>query len=149
ISDRAAPSWSTVSGVAGVLAGLLLFGTGTSASLTGVSIFASAALAWAALNECVRRWRVDALHLTVSLALFSPLFIPLYLIERSSVSFSAPSAELMLQFVYHGWVVAVGATALFFASVKLAGATAAAILQTLSPIFAAALGATLLGEALT
>lgn len=141
-------SWVSTAGLVAVITGLTLFSGGASVSLVGIGIFASAALAWATLNECVRRWQVDPLKLTVTLALFSPLFIPFYLLSQPSPSLAAPAGELILQLTYHGWLVAIGATALFFASVRLAGATAAAILQTLSPAFSAGLGAAILGEPL-
>lgn len=148
ISRGSAPSCSAAAGIFATLAGLALFSAGTSASFAGILIFAASALAWAVLNECVRRWRVDALQLTISLSLLSPLFIPIYLIVRSSPSLAAPAGELMLQLAYHGWLVALGATALFFASVRLAGAAVAAVIQSLTPVFTAGLGATFLGEPL-
>jgi len=141
-------SWIAAGGLVAVIAGLILFSGGASVSVAGIGIFAAAALAWAILNECVRRWHVDALKLTVTLALFSPLFIPFYLLGQPTPSLAAPAGELVLQLAYHGWLVAIGATALFFASVRLAGAPAAAILQTLSPAFSAGLGAAILCEPL-
>ncbi|MCL4766736.1 MAG: DMT family transporter [Hyphomicrobiaceae bacterium] len=147
----APPSRAAAGGITAVLAGLAIFSGHAGAagvSPSGVLIFATAALAWALLNECVRRWQVDPLKLTVTLALFSPLFAPVYLLGRPSLGLSAPPADMLLQTAYHGWLVAIGATALFFASVRLAGAPVAAILQTLSPAFSAGLGAAILGEPL-
>jgi len=146
--NACAPSWLAAIGMAVILFGLVLFGGSASVSLAGLAIFAAAAFAWAMLNECVRRWNVEPMRLTVVLALSSPLFIPFYLLGRPSPSLAAPMSELLLQLVYHGWLVAIGATALFFASVRLAGAAAAAILQTLAPAFSAGLGAAILGESL-
>ncbi len=145
------PSRAATGGIAAVLTGLAMFGAdaGTAGvSPSGVLIFAAAALAWALLNECVRRWHVDPLRLTVTLALYSPLFLLFYRIGRPSPGFAGPAAEMLLQVAYHGWLVAIGATALFFASVRLAGAPVAAVVQTLSPVFSAGLGAVVLGEPL-
>ncbi len=135
-------------GMVAVTVGLVLFSGNASVTGTGIAIFAIAALAWAVLNDCVRRWRVDPLSLTVKLALLSPLFIPFYLMSMPPQGLSAPAGEMILQLAYHGWLVAIGATALFFASVRLAGAPVAAILQTSSPSFSAAFGALCLGECL-
>lgn len=139
-----------LAGAIAVLAGLALFGigAGSAISLTGIGIFSVAAVTWAGLNEFVRRWQVDAFRLTIALALFSPVFAPLYLLTGSARIVTAPLPELLLQVTYHGWLVAIVATALFFASVRLAGAQVAAVLQALSPGFSAILGAVILSEPL-
>lgn len=143
--------------IAGVIAaciGLVIFasagGRTIEVTATGLAIFASAALLWALLNLAVKSWKVDALQLTVALALWSPLFMPLWLLaptEGSSLM-AAPLADIVLMVVYHGWLVAFGATLLFFLSVQRLGGPLAGILQTANPAFAAGLGALLLGETL-
>jgi drug/metabolite transporter (DMT)-like permease len=149
---RSAATRQCASGVGIVLAGLMLLvlaHDGAAISISGLIIFTVAALAWAVLNECVRSWHIDPLRLAVMLALLSPLFIPAYLAARPAQSLAAPFPDLLLQIVYHGWLVALGATVLFFLSVRLAGAPVAATLQALSPGFSAILGAAVLGEPLT
>ena len=144
------PPRTKVIGTIAVLAGLVWFGLGAGSivSPAGVVLFAIAAAAWAALNELVRRWQVDPLRLTVSLALFAPAFAPLYLLTGSGAVLASPPEDLLLQIVYHGWLVAIGATALFFLAVRLAGTEIAAVLQTASPGFAAIFGAAILNEPL-
>lgn len=136
-------------GAAAVIAGLVLFSGGSdisSLSFSALIMFAVAAATWAAVNEFVRRWQVDPLQLTLALAVFSPVFLPLYLLTHPVSGLSAPLGEVLLQVAYHGWLVAIGATALFFAAVRLSGAHIAAVLQALSPGFSACFGAVFLGE---
>jgi O-acetylserine/cysteine efflux transporter len=137
-------------GAAAILAGLALFGSGS--EIPGVSfsaflIFAVAAAAWALLNTCVKRWRVDPIGLAITLALFAPIFLPIYLIGSPRSELSATTGEIALQIVYHGWLVAIGATALFFTCVHLAGAHVAAVLQVMSPAFSVLFGVAFLSEA--
>ncbi len=148
---RSMPQAQATLGIAGIVAGLVLFGGLDPGSISpiGLAIFVLAALAWALLNQAVRAWRVDPRRLTVALAFWSVLFMPLYPLVRRADSVSAPLPDLALQVIYHGWLVAFLATGLFFAAVRWAGAQTAAIMQALSPVFSAALGASLLGETLT
>jgi drug/metabolite transporter (DMT)-like permease len=145
------PSFAMLTGVALTLAGMVAFGglgSEQAFSLAGLAIFATAALAWALLNHCVGVWQIDPMRLTVALALWSPLFVPAYLLLRPWQDLPPMSADLLLQLVYHGWLVAFAATMLCFMSVRLAGAQWAAALLALTPICAAVLGAALLGERL-
>lgn len=148
--SSAKPSPAKLGGALSVLAGLASFGigAGSTVTLTGIGVFAIGAGAWAVLNEAVRRWQVDPLQLTVALILFAPAFTPIYLLTGSTQAFAAPASELLLQVAYHGWLVSIGATGLFFASVRLAGPQAAAALQATSAGFSAILGAAILGEPL-
>lgn len=149
---------SLVSGRA--LTGLLLIGVGllmlaikggaTMVMPWGVVIFAGAALAWALLNFLITEWNVDALELTVALGLSAPLFLPLYILARGEIALPAGSFDqIFLQMAYHGVGVAFGATFLFFAAVKRAGAQAAANMQALAPAFATLFGVVLLAEPMT
>jgi drug/metabolite transporter (DMT)-like permease len=153
IALRTAPAPQAALGCAAALGGLVLFAGpamgGLSAS--GAAIFGLAALLWAVLNELVRRWRIAPFPLAVTLSLWSAALLPLWLLLRSGAGPgpAVPLAELLLQVAYHGWLVAFAATALFFAAVRRAGTQTAAVLQTLSPVFSAALGAVLLGETLS
>jgi drug/metabolite transporter (DMT)-like permease len=150
LANRALPSANASAGAGLVMTGLLVLSGGLAGGATvtplGVLIFASAALMWASLNYLVRRWAVDPLRLTLALALWSPLFLPIYLLVEQPPFPDAPVGDLVLQVVYHGWLVALFATFLFFTAIRLAGPYAAAALQTLSPAFAVAFGALLLGE---
>jgi drug/metabolite transporter (DMT)-like permease len=134
------------------LVGLGLFAQGlTDAHLDarGVLVFSMAAVAWALLGRCARTWSVDPLQLTVALALSSPLFLPAWFLTTSGSLPSIGLAHLALQGLYHGTFVAFVATALYFIAIRGAGAETAACLQAATPVFAAALGASLLDEPLT
>lgn len=150
---RERPRWQAALGASLVLAGLIVFGgLATTAAFTpaGLAIFTAAALTWAVLNHLVRIWRVDPLRLTLALALWAPLFLPFYLVSSpTGIASLSPSADLLLQLVYHGIIVALGATLLFFAAIRNAGADRAAALLALVPPIAAAMGVSFLGEAFT
>ena len=62
---------------------------------------------------------------------------------------SGPISETLLQLVYHGILVAYGATLLFFVAVRKLGISTAAVIQALAPGLAALMGAILLGEGLS
>lgn len=158
VVTRRMPSRLAVAGVALAVAGLLvfndLFHRTDMISAAGVAFFAVASFCWAAANFFVRRWRVNPAGLVVSLALWSPLFLPLYFITQPGTQpganlSAAPLADIVLQIVYHGGLAAFGATALFFFCVRKVGAETAATLQVFAPCIAAALGAVLLAEPMT
>jgi drug/metabolite transporter (DMT)-like permease len=147
----AKPKFNAVIGAALACAGLAMFAAGSSGSSitsNGFTIFSTAALCWALLNALVRHWKIDPLKLTVALALWSPLFLPVYTSIRPWHALSGPTSDLLLQYIYHGWLVAFVATLLFFLAIHYAGATVAAALQALAPGASACLGALLLGETL-
>lgn len=151
--SREVPRWQALVGAGLVLSGLMLFGgLAAAAAFTpaGALLFAAAALAWAVLNQLVRIWEVDPLRLTIALAVWAPLFLPFYFYAHpAGLAEIAPSAGLALQLLYHGLLVAFGATLLFFAAIRWAGAHRTAALLALVPPFAALLGAALLGEVLS
>jgi drug/metabolite transporter (DMT)-like permease len=143
------PTTSAVFGAALACLGLAVFAaSGTSSAITanGFAIFSSAALCWAILNALIRHWKIDPVQLTVALALWSVLFLPVYTSIRPWHALAGPAPELLLQFVYQGWLVAFVATLLFFIAIRYAGAPIAAALQALAPGVSSCLGAVLLAE---
>lgn len=147
------PGAAPVIGAGLAVFGLAVFSTdmasGFSFTPIGLAVFSIAALGWALLTYYVRLWKIDPLQLTNALALWSPLFLPLYLMFRPSPDFSGPLSETLLQLVYHGMLVAYGATLLFFVAVRQLGISTAAVIQALAPGLAACMGALLLGEVLS
>jgi drug/metabolite transporter (DMT)-like permease len=143
------PSANALFGAALACIGLAVFAaSGSSRSITasGFAIFSTAALCWAVLNALIRHWRIEPVKLTVGLALWSPLFLPVYTSIRPWEGLSTPAPALLLQFVYQGWLVAFVATLLFFIAIRYAGAPTAAALQALAPGVSSGLGAILLAE---
>ena len=147
------PGIAPVTGALLAILGLAVFSTdmasGFSFSPLGLAIFSIAALGWALLTYYVRQWKIDPLQLTNALALWSPIFLPLYVIFQPAPNFSGPIADTLLQLVYHGVLVAYGATLLFFVAVRKLGISTAAVIQALAPGLAALMGALLLGEGLS
>ena len=147
------PGMAPASGALLAVMGLAVFSTemasGFSFSPLGLAIFSLAALGWALLTYYVRQWKIDPLQLTNALALWSPIFLPLYFLFQPAPNFSGPVSETLLQLVYHGILVAYGATLLFFVAVRKVGISTAAVIQALAPGLAALMGALLLGEGLS
>ena len=108
-----------------------------------------AAALWALLNHLLTRWRVDPLALTLELSLWSPLFLPVYLAVPITQPADIKAADVVLQLIYHGWFVALGATFLFFMSVRKLGAESAAIMLALAPALSVIFGSIALGEPLS
>lgn len=148
------PGMAPVIGAGLAIAGLGVFSLDMAAGFSftplGLAIFSIAAMGWALLTYFVRLWKIDPLQLTNALALWSPLFLPLYLWFRpAGPNFSGPASETLLQLVYHGVLVAYGATLLFFVAVRHLGISTAAVIQALAPGLAAIMGGLLLGELLS
>lgn len=147
------PGLASVIGAGLAIFGLAVFSADMAAGFSftplGLAIFSIAALGWALLTYYVRLWKIDPLQLTNALALWSPLFLPLYFVFRPGPDFSGPIGETLLQLVYHGMLVAYGATLLFFVAVRQLGISTAAVIQALAPGLAAVMGALLLGEILS
>jgi drug/metabolite transporter (DMT)-like permease len=135
-----------------ILAGIGLIGFGaiphsaTDISLGGVAIFTFAAGAWALLNHLVQRWGLEPIDLTLFLACSAPLFLPAYWISTGAPFPRIPLQDAALQLTYHGILVGIAATYLFFASIQRAGAPIAGGLQALAPAFAVIFGIMLLSE---
>jgi drug/metabolite transporter (DMT)-like permease len=147
------PGAAPLLGAALAILGLAVFSTdmasGFSFSPIGLAVFTIAALGWALLTYFVRLWKIDPLQLTNALALWSPLFLPFYLWFQPLPNFAGPISETLLQLIYHGVLVAYGATLLFFVAVRHLGISTAAVIQALAPGLAAVMGAVLLGEQLS
>ncbi|MGI9411921.1 MAG: DMT family transporter [Hyphomicrobiaceae bacterium] len=118
-------------------------------SAAGIGIFTLAAALWALLNHLLTRWQVDPLALTVELSLWSPLFLPVYFAVPTTHPTNVRIADVALQLVYHGWFVALGATFLYFMSVRKLGAVSAAIMLALAPALSVIFGSIALGEPLS
>ena len=154
VVTRRAPPPFAVGGVVLALSGLIvfsdLFHNTDAISAEGAALFAVASFCWAATNYVVRKWRVNPIGLVVSLALSSPLFLPLYFVKQPVTNLmTAPAGDVLLQLVWHGGFAAFGATALFFFCVRKVGAETAATLQVFAPCMAATLGVLLLAEPMT
>ncbi len=125
------------------------FGSWSSLAMGGL-IFGLAALLWTLLNHLVQSWQVDPLSLTINRALCSPLFLIAGLIGLDFNALQLASLEdVMLQLVYHGLLVALAATFLFFTAVRRLGPGSAGLTIALAPALAIILGGIVLGEQLT
>ena len=150
--------WSTTrparekwAGASIAVAGVWIFSRDLAAAdldMTGVLVFASAAVMWALLGTLVGAWRIDPAQLTVALGLWSPVFVPVWWIVSPGSLPDAPLPNLVLQMLYHGVVVAFVATFLFFVAVRSVGPEAAGCLQAATPGFAAVIGMLMLAEPL-
>lgn len=143
------PPASTWTGTLIAVAGVWIFARELDAAHLdhrGVAVFVTAAFLWALLGHFVRKWQIDPLQLTVALALWSPAFLPFWFVTSPGAIGALPWQSILLQAIYHGGLVAFGATLLYFVAVRRAGAETAGCLQATTPALAAAFGAVLLGE---
>ena len=127
------PPRTKVIGTIAVLAGLVWFGLGAGSILSpaGVVLFAIAAAAWAALNELVRGWQVDASAYSITGSLRSA-FAPLYLLTGSGevlASRGSAASNRLSRMAGRHWC-----NGAVFLAVRLAGTEIAAVLQAASPL---------------
>lgn len=121
-----------------------------SIGLVSVIIFTTAACLWAVLNQTVERWRLCPLDLTLMLSVTAPLFLPLYwLSSKQGLQERLSIADAVLQIGYHGLLVGIAATYLFFVAILRAGPRIAAALQALAPAAAVLFGHMALSEPLS
>jgi drug/metabolite transporter (DMT)-like permease len=148
---RELPGIGQIFGVALIVAGDALVVSkglvGGSAELKGQVMFVLAGFGWAIYTLLVRRWRVNGLLATTVISVGSgAVFLPYYVLFGASHLSGAPVVELVLQVLYMGALVGVGATLAYTAAVKVIGAQRAALTTALVPACATLLAIPLLGE---
>jgi drug/metabolite transporter (DMT)-like permease len=137
-------------GIAAIIAGLLLLIAPTGGIVAdtalGDVLFVGSGLMFAAYAVLVRRWSVDPVLATASVALLSCVPIPLLFAVAPSGFATAPGSEIVAQFVIQGFVAGAGATFLYTYIVRQLGPQAASLFLPFVPITASLLGAIALAE---
>jgi drug/metabolite transporter (DMT)-like permease len=140
-------------GLALVLAGIGAFGWqafGSGRSLEGAWIgdlfFVANAVMWSVFGLLARRWKTDAIDVTVATCLLSLLVLPVFALTMPIRLGAVAWPAIALQAVYQGALVGVGALFLYTKSVELLGAARATLFLPLNPVVTALAGVALLGE---
>lgn len=152
--DGEKPQPAAIAGTLAAMAGIWLFsadlGGGLAFEPLALAIFGAGALGWALLTYVVRKWGLDPLRLTNTLAIWSVPLLPAFIYFRDPErALPAVDLDMLLQVGYHGVLVAYVATLCFYIAVKRCSAPLAAALQGLAPGLAAVAGVVLLGESLS
>jgi drug/metabolite transporter (DMT)-like permease len=112
----------------------------------GDSLFALAALGFAAFGVLARRWQVGALEATGVATSFSLLYVPVYLALFVPAEPQWEAAGIMLQAVYQGLLAAIVAVVLYLKSTETLGPERAALFVAAVPGAAVLIGALVVGD---
>jgi drug/metabolite transporter (DMT)-like permease len=150
LSER--PTLSRIAGGLTIIAGLVVFGAESLATIGthgvgGDLLFATAGLFWAAFGTLLRFWRISGMRAAAVVGTLSVLmYAPLYLIFVGYDGMLRMSlAENLLQVVVQGLLAGALPIYLFARSVTLLGAGRAATFPALVPGFALIIGYLALG----
>ena len=134
-----------VAGVLGIAAHGLL--GGASGVWRGHLLLLASAALFAMYTVTFRRSGIGPWHAAGIVNFYSLLVLaPVYLLVFGSALAAAPAHEVMTQAVMQGVVTAIVSLFLFNEAVRRLGASRAAVLGSLTPVFVAVLGMPLLGE---
>ena len=141
-----------VVGLALIVLGLVLVGwpgisagAGSSIGL-GDLLFTVAGVLWGFYTVAARRWQIDPVPVTAAMWALSLLYLPPYAAVAGSRLLAAPRGEVLFQAAYQGLGVAIVALVLYAWAIRVLGASVAALLMPLVPVFGVLLGMPVLGE---
>ncbi len=112
----------------------------------GDLLFVLIALLWATFSLLARRWRADAVEVTMATCLLSVPLLPLVALLLPVNLGQVGWGPILLQAVYQGVIVGAGALFLYAQAIVLLGAGRAALFLPLVPAVTALSGYLLLGE---
>jgi drug/metabolite transporter (DMT)-like permease len=113
----------------------------------GDAMFALGGLFWASYTIGSRVWRVDPLHATAIVGVFSMvLYVPPYAWLGGADLVSAPWREIVIQAVFQGVLSAIVALLCYTRAVAILGAARGAVFAALVPTVSLVLAIPLLGE---
>jgi len=134
-----------VAGVLGIAAHGLF--DGAAGAWRGHLLFLAAAALFATYTVTLRRAGVSPWHAAAIVNVYSLLaFAPVYFLVFGSQLMAAPAHEVITQAAMQGVVAGIIALFMFGEAVRRLGASRAAVLGALTPVFVALLGIPLLGE---
>ena len=141
-----------VVGAAAIIAGLMVFGAESLATIgahgvAGDLLFATAGILWATFGTLLRQWRIDGMHATAAVGAASVLLLgPIY---AGAIGFEnvirLGLAENLLQIVVQGLLAGALPIYLFARAVTLLGAGRASTFPALVPVFGVIIGFLALG----
>ena len=134
-----------VAGIA-LVAGQGLFTGVADGAWRGDLLFVLAATMWSVFGILARRWKADALDITITLSILSLAVLPVLAFAVPLKLGSAALAAVALQAVYQGLLVGVASVFLYATANQTLGSARASLFMPLVPAITAAAGAVLLGE---
>ncbi|MHA1565373.1 MAG: DMT family transporter [Alphaproteobacteria bacterium] len=148
------PSRARVMGLAIILGGVALIGwqvlAGSGAGdrvWIGDGLFVVGGFLWAGYTVGGRYLKVDPLHATAVVAVFSMvIYLPLYAVFVGPLIFAAPLSELLFQGIYQGVFVSILALLFYTRAVAILGAGQGAVFGALIPGLTVLWAFPLLGE---
>jgi drug/metabolite transporter (DMT)-like permease len=115
----------------------------------GDLLFLGGSACWAVYTLLVRRWRIQALAATLSLALWAaPVYLPIWWLALPSGMGEATTGAILTQLLYQGLFAVLLAGFLFTRAVVAIGAPVTTAITSLVPGMAALAAWPLLGEPL-
>ena len=151
LGERAGPA--RLAGLGLVLLGVALFSWEALANTParagawiGDLLYVLTAVMWSLFGLLTKRWGADAVDVTIVTCLLSLLALPLFAIALPMHLPQAETGAVILQALYQGVLVGVGALFFYTRSVALLGAARAALFLPLVPVVTAAAGVLLLAE---
>ncbi|MFI5014254.1 MAG: DMT family transporter [Hyphomicrobiales bacterium] len=112
----------------------------------GDLLFALAACMWAGFGFLAKRWQASPFAATAAISILSLLSVPLWAFFMPLNILSAPLSASLLQALFQGVLVGVGALYLYTRTVALLGPLQAALFVPLTPIVTAFADLLYLGE---
>lgn len=134
-----------------IVIGLVVFGWSglrmvQTSAWRGYLLFVVAAAMWAAFSTLSKRWHVDAIGATATIAVLSLVSVPVWTTLLPMHLSGSPWGPIALQAGYMGMIVGVVSMYLYMLAVTLLGSVRASIFVALVPIVTAFVSAVLLAE---
>jgi drug/metabolite transporter (DMT)-like permease len=148
----ARPSPARLVGIALVIAGLLLVSgsgladTGGARVWLGDLTFVIPTVMWGCFTVLTRQWHIEPVRGTAVVWVLALVYVPVYLLVFGSRALEAPVRELVIQGMYQGVGVAIGALMLYAFAIRILGASLASLFMPLVPVFGMLLAIPVLGE---
>ncbi|QCK88016.1 DMT family transporter [Phreatobacter aquaticus] len=130
----------------GLVAGQGLFTGVSDGAWRGDLLFVLAATMWSIFGILAKRWKADALDLTITLSVLSLAVLPLLAVAVPLKMATVGVGAIALQAVYQGLLVGVASVFLYTTANQRLGAARASLFMPLVPAITAAASALLIGE---
>lgn len=149
------PGRQRLAGLGVLVAGIALFAWATLAggpslrtTWIGDLCFAGTALIWSLFGLLARRWNVAAIDVTIVTCLLSVLLLPILPLVTQTRLGEAAIGPILLQGLYQGALVGIGALFFYAQAITYLGAARAVLFTPLVPAVTAVAAWVLLGESI-
>lgn len=116
----------------------------------GDGLFVLSAVFWGVFTVLLKQWKLSAWHSMAGVAIWSTIiYLPIYVLFLPKTFQHVAPMHLLIQGVFHGVLVVIGATVSYAAAIERLGAFKTGSIVTLAPFIAAVVAVPLLGEPLS